>query len=124
LSLNTPDIGCGYMLDGGAVCGLRWKHDGEHEPAEVILVDRRLRPLNRNYVVTMMGSGPVDARNLDERSLDFATVHQYKGREEVWLGSNFEDSDRGTEMRPVNRPAVRVGDRWVRRCPTLEVVAA
>jgi hypothetical protein len=112
------------MLDGGAVCALRWKHEGDHQPADAILVDRRLVPLNRCYVVTVKGSGPVDAHNLDKRKLDFATVDQYKGVDRVFLGSNFEGDNRGTGVRPVNRPAVRVGDHWVRRCPTLEVVPA
>lgn len=120
--MSAPDIGCGHMLQDGATCGLRWQHDGEHEPADAILVDRRLRPVNRCYVVTVKGSGPVDSRNLDKRKLDFATAHQYKGTDRVFLGSNFEGDDRGTEMRPVNRPAVRVGDRWLRRVPSLEVV--
>lgn len=65
-------------------------------------------------------AGPVDHRR-DPRALDFAHVDQYKGSDRIFLGSNFEDEDRGTMVLPVNRPAVRVGDRWVRRCPDLEV---
>jgi hypothetical protein len=98
-------------------------HEGDHQPAEVVLVDRHLNPVNQRYVMRLRGAGPLDHRR-PKRSLDFATVQQYKGREEVWLGSNFEDSNRGVSMHSVNRPAVRVGDRWVRRCPDLEVVAA
>jgi hypothetical protein len=118
----VPDIGCCHHL-GDTSCVLPWKHDGEHQAAEVVLVDRRLRPLNRRYVVRVKGAGPADHRR-DPRALGFASVHQYKGRDQVFLGSNFADSDRGTSSRTVNRPAVRVGDRWVRRCPDLEVVEA
>lgn len=117
----TPDIGCGYFL-GDTSCCAPWKHAGDHQPADTVLVDRRLRPLNRRYVVRVKGAGPVDTRSLDRRALDFATTHQYKGEERVSLGPNYDDADRGTAMRTVNRPAVRVGDQWVRRCPDLEVV--
>jgi hypothetical protein len=122
LSGGVPDIACGYYL-GDTSCVLPWKHDGDHEPARVVLVDRRLSPLNGRYVVRVKGAGPADHRQ-DLRDLDFASVHQYKGRERVFLESNVEDDQRGTEIRSVNRPAVRVGDRWLRRCPNLEVVAA
>ncbi len=118
----TPDIGCDYFC-GETSCVLPYKHEGEHQPADVILVDRRLRPLNHQYVARLKGQGPIDHRT-DKRQLDFATVHQYKGREEVYLGSNFEDGPPGTFVQCINRPAVRVGDRWVRRCSDLEVVAA
>ncbi len=117
---QVPDIGCGYFL-GDTSCVLRHRHDGEHQPAAVVLVDRRLRPLNRCYVARVKGAGPVDHRR-DLRQLDFATVDQYKG-DRVFLGPNFADQQRGTQVRPVDRPAVRVGDRWLRRCPDLEVVA-
>lgn len=116
----APDIGCGYYL-GDESCILPWKHEGDHCPADVVLVDRRQRPVNRRYVARVKGAGPIDHRR-SERSLDLATVHQYKGREEVFVGPNFADEDRGTSIYRVNRPAVRVGDRWVRRCPDLEVV--
>jgi hypothetical protein len=115
-----PDIACGYFL-GDTSCCLPWKHDGEHEAAPTVLVDRRLRPLNRRYVVRVTGAGPADHRPV-KRDLDFASAHQYRGRDEVFLSSNFEDSRRGTQIRHIDRPAVRVGDRWLRRCPDLEVV--
>jgi hypothetical protein len=117
----STEIGCGHYL-GDTSCVWPYRHEGAHQPADVILVDRRLHPLNHRYVARLKGQGPVDHRT-DERQLDFATVHQYKGREEIYLGPNFEDDKRGIQIRRVNRPAVRVGDRWVRRCPELEVVA-
>jgi hypothetical protein len=115
----VPDIGCGHFL-GDTSCCLPWKHDGDHCPADTVIVDRNLRPLNRRYVVRVRGAGPADHRR-ELRELDFAHVDQYC-RDRVLLGPNFEDEDRGTSIRSVNRPAVRVGDRWLRRCPDLEVV--
>jgi hypothetical protein len=116
----VPDIACGYFL-GDTCCCLPWKHDGDHEPADTVIVDRRLRSLNRRYVTRVRGAGPADHRR-DPRALDFAHVDQYKGRSWVFLSPNFEGEERGTAIRSVNRPAVRVGDRWLRRCPDLEVV--
>ncbi len=113
-------IGCGHFL-GDTCCVLPWKHEGDHQPADTVVVDRRLQPINRRYVVKLKGVGPVNAR-ADKRKLDFANVYQADGDNEVFLGPNFADEDRGTAVRRVNRPAVRVGDRWVRRCPDLEVV--
>lgn len=106
----VPDIGCGYFL-GDTSCVRRYKHDGDHEPAETVLVDRQHRPVNRRYV-----------RRVGSTETRFASVHQYKGREEVWLGPNHEDDESGTSIHPVNRPAVRVDGRWFRRHPGLEVV--
>lgn len=120
--MSVPDIACGHFR-GETSCCLPWQHDGDHLPAETVIVDRHLQPLNRCYVVRVKGAGPADHRR-NPRALDFATTSQYKGREEVRLGPNFAGSDRGTQVRRVNRPAVRVGDRWLRRCPDLEVVAA
>jgi hypothetical protein len=119
---SVPDIPCNYFL-GDTSCCLAWKHDGDHEPADTVIVDRNLQPVNRRYVVRIRGAGPADHRR-DPRRLDFASTSQYQGREQVFLGPNFEDDDRGTSTRLVNRPAVRVGDRWLRRCPDLEVVEA
>ena len=118
--MSVPDIACGYFL-GDTSCVLPWKHGGDHQAADVVIVDRRLRPLNSCYVARVKGAGPVDHRR-DLRKLDFATVNQYKG-DRVFLGPNFEDQRRGTQILAVDRPAVRVGDRWLRRCPSLEVVA-
>jgi hypothetical protein len=116
----TPDIGCGYFL-GDTSCVLPFRHEGGHQPAEVVLVDRYLTPLNRRYVARVKAAGPADHRQ-DLRNLDFATVDQYKGCDQVFLGPNFVSEQRGSQILPVNRPAVRVGDRWLRRCPSLEVV--
>lgn len=118
--MSVPDIACGYFL-GDTSCVRSWKHNGDHQPADVVLVDRRLVPLNRQYVVSLKGQGPIDHRR-NPRDLDFATVVQYKGRSEVLLGPNFESSKRGTSSRRINRPAVKVDGRWLRRCPQLEVV--
>lgn len=112
---------CGNFL-GDTSCVLPSGHDGDHQPADTVVVDRRLQPINRRHVIDVDGLAPVDAR-VDRRRLDFANVYRQDGRDVVFLGPNFEDEKRGTAIVPVNRPAVRVGDRWVRRMPRLEVVA-
>lgn len=111
MSGPVPDIACGHFL-GDSSCALPWKHDGDHQPAEVVVVDRHLQPLNRRRVRSNRRGGRVK----------FAHVTEYKGRTQVSLEEEHED-DPGIQILSVNRPAVRVGDRWIRRVPSLQVVA-
>lgn len=111
MSAPIPDIGCGHFL-GDTCCVLPWKHDGDHQPADTVVVDRNLRPINRRRV-----------RVGDRREVEFAEAHEYRGKVTVTLCSNVVGDDHRIAQRVVSRPAVRVGDRWPRRMPDLEVVA-
>ena len=110
-SASVPDIGCGHHL-GDTSCILPFKHGGDHQPAEVVTVDRRLRPLNRQRV-----------RRVGRREVMFAAALEYKGKAQVRLvRSGGEESGGKMSSLSVNRPAVRIGSRWLRRCPNLEVL--
>ena len=109
MKTTTPDIACNYYL-GETCCVLPWKHDGDHQPADVVIVDRDLRPLNGHRVVKL---------GVRSRRIANARSHDYKGKASVslsWLRTHV------ISKQLVNRPAVRVGDRWLRRCPALLVV--
>lgn len=106
---DGPDIACGYFL-GETSCVLRYRHDGDHQPADTVVVDRYLRPINRCRV-RLEGK---------RRRIVFANVTEYKGRIQIILS---EDEEQGAaSFQDVRRPAVRVGDLWLRRVPNLEVV--
>ncbi len=111
---RVPDIACGNYL-GDTSCILPWKHDGDHQAADAVTVDRNLQPLNRCRV-----------RRVGRRESMFANAAEYKGKASVSLTHDSAEGEGrgGVSSQPVNRPAVRIGDRWVRRCPDLEVVAA
>lgn len=64
-------------------------------------------------------------RRIGRRETMFANAYEYKGVASVSLihDSAVGKGRGGVSSCPVNRPAIRVGDRWLRRCPELEVVA-
>jgi len=107
--MSAPDIACNHYL-GETNCVLPYKHDGDHQPGGVVIVDRNLQPLNGHRVVKLGGRS---------RSFAHARSREYKGGASVTLSW---EKRQGISDQPVNRPAVRIDDRWLRRCPELQVV--
>jgi hypothetical protein len=58
------------------------------------VVDRRLQPINRCYVVRIKGAGPIDART-DRRLLDFANVYNEDGRDEICVDHGPDCTNEG-----------------------------